>query len=276
MTEPAPATDLKKTLEEMRASVAATGAGKGLSGAIQEAILGFLEALVALLEAFRAGRLAAVAPGESAALDVSGSSQTHESPRLTLTLSTPGPHCAGAMGARARGGEGRFRWFGFWRSRAGGAAGLDAACAEGAAGGDTACAERRPLRGDGRGGQKVRRSASPARDSRDSAADQGEIARAARVACAPTRDSGAVGSNREVCLSPTPALPVGSHCAVRNGGPIKGKGEWRREFVSMSNSKRRFWTGVSACPFHYDIETICVKSAGCLRCCRRRRTASGR
>jgi len=172
MTEPAPATDLKKTLEEMRASVAATGAGKGLYGAIQRAILGLLEALLGLLESFRAGRLAAVAPGTSVALAVGESSQTHESPRLTLTLSAPGPHCAGAMGARARGGVGRLRWLASWRSRAGGAAGLDAACAEGAAGGDAACAERRPLQGDGRGGQKVRRSASPARDSRNSAADQ--------------------------------------------------------------------------------------------------------
>jgi hypothetical protein len=68
---------------------AATGAGKGLSGALQRAILGFLEALVGLLVAFREGRLAAVAPGTRAALDASESSQAHESPRLTLTLSTP-------------------------------------------------------------------------------------------------------------------------------------------------------------------------------------------
>jgi hypothetical protein len=276
MTEPAPATDLKKTLEEMRASVAATGAGKGLSGAIQEAILGFLEALVALLEAFRAGRLAAVAPGESAALDVSESSQTHESTRLTLTLSAPGPHCAGAMGARARGGEGRLRWFGFWRSRAGGAAGLDAACAEGAPAGDAACAERRPFRGDGRGGQKVRRSASPARDSRDSAADQVK-SRARRLLHARRRVTRARSGRIARCAypppQPSPSDPI-ARCAM--GARSRGKGEWRREFVSMSNSKRRFWTGVSACPFHYDIETTSVKSAGCLRCCRRRRTASGR
>ena len=65
--------DLKDTLEEVRASVAACGARKGIRGAIQQAILGFLEAFLALLADFRAGKLAPVAPvAEEAAGDVGG------------------------------------------------------------------------------------------------------------------------------------------------------------------------------------------------------------
>lgn len=47
------------TLGEMRAAMAAEGPTKGLARALQEAILGLLECILALLLEFKAGRLAA-------------------------------------------------------------------------------------------------------------------------------------------------------------------------------------------------------------------------
>jgi len=56
-------------MEEMRASMVAEGNNKGLNGLLQEVMLRFLTVLMALLEDFRAGRLAPVTPmaGEAGA-----------------------------------------------------------------------------------------------------------------------------------------------------------------------------------------------------------------
>ena len=57
MTHAAPThTDLKSTLEEMRASVDGEGTQKGLAGMVQNAFLKLLEVLMAMLMDFRAGQ----------------------------------------------------------------------------------------------------------------------------------------------------------------------------------------------------------------------------
>jgi hypothetical protein len=99
-----PSTDLKTALEEMRKSVAARGVRRGLAGKIQEAILGILSVLMAILEDFRAGRLAPLAPVAEAA---AGDADACPSPRPagSCPVATPHSSARGEGEVRARTGS---------------------------------------------------------------------------------------------------------------------------------------------------------------------------
>jgi hypothetical protein len=103
-TSPLPTDRLKNTLEEVRASMVAQGANKGLAGVLQEAMLSFLNLLMAMLADFRAGRLVALAPSpreeEASDSDVDAADRT-----------SPRPSPQSGEGANGTAGA---RWLGLW------------------------------------------------------------------------------------------------------------------------------------------------------------------
>jgi len=100
-----PTTDLKDTLEEMRASVAAR---KGLAGALGKAILGVLDMLMALLADFRTGKLVPLPPSASDAYAAPGAGGSE----CAASMKVPAlPDVAGGAG------EGVLGLWGWWRRK---------------------------------------------------------------------------------------------------------------------------------------------------------------
>jgi len=94
-------TDLKSTLEAMRASVAAEGTDRGLAGTIQGAILRILSLLLAIVEDFRAGRLAGVAKVADPAGDGTDGTGPKRTPREGGVRRAVADGKAGAASPRA-------------------------------------------------------------------------------------------------------------------------------------------------------------------------------
>ncbi len=85
----------------MRASGAAKGTRKGLTGAIQEAFLGILSVLLAMLEDFRAGRLAPMAP---VAVEAGDGAVADPAPQLVRSAAQSPARAEGAEARPWRGG----------------------------------------------------------------------------------------------------------------------------------------------------------------------------
>jgi hypothetical protein len=111
-------TDLKSALEEMRARAAGEGTDKGpaaraglaaragVQGAIEKAFLAFLNLLLKMVEDFRAGRMAPIAP---VAEEATGDARTDRA------VAYPPPKLVRSAAQPPAKGEGEeARWFGCW------------------------------------------------------------------------------------------------------------------------------------------------------------------
>jgi hypothetical protein len=100
-----PPTDLKDTMEEMRAAMAREGKNRGAAGALQAVLLKFLDLLIRMLTDFRAGKLAPPGAGRCSpvrgeggvARDDRSSARQHAAERAPVSVSAgAAPRFAGS------------------------------------------------------------------------------------------------------------------------------------------------------------------------------------
>ena len=266
MLNPPPATSpladrLAMTGEGIRASMAAEGKPKGPGAVLEAIVLKLLDTLLTLLADFKAGRLLPL-PTSDAAPAEAGEEEARAG-------------TSGAAAGRPRGLLARvcgLAWPSLW-----GAGRVTWTVEAAARGRDGSHCESTPTpylpRLEGLGREADQRAngsggtvAPPSPAPRMTPGAQPLKGREVRVE---NGSGSAVAHPSPARIGPHfcqqkwepiagPALSVGSHCAVRNGGPIKGRGILRRAERTEAFFKNWFWRRGrrASIPFRYNNEVV--------------------